>query len=336
MNSKYYKPNLLKTKVYTPGNKDILDIGLDNIGSKYIQLMLATKLAREEERKVLREQLEYEYILEYNKTHEDSYEGDFEFLERTIDARMGNHCNLGSEQKEEFKAYLEDFAKSVGIFGTAHLWMFPQMLKYVADKVPIRRNDLGNISARKMLNSDKTFIGILAIFMATDRSIFIKKQSERESAPYGKLTPLFMYAYKLYKNIPYSEWEREEVEFVVEKDLANAMVTELPELSKEELFKYKKEALMVKSGDKQGQSRSSVTTFLMYPTGGSPLYPLNSLSRAMLCQTWLAHPDNRMDMMILDPDDWDYMPDTLVQNKVIKEPSVQMEVPEGAFWAEAA
>lgn len=335
MTTKFYKHNLLNTKVYTPGNKSILDIDLDKVGIEYIRLMMETKKDRDLERKALRERLEFEYITKYNEINEGSYEGDFEHLEAEIDARMGNHCNLGSEQKEKFKKYLEDWAKSNGVFGTAHVWLFPQMLKYLANKVPVRRYDTNEISARTMLDSigsDKILIGILAIFMSSDRKIFLKSQTNKEEAPYAKLTPLFMYAYKIYHNIPYSEWFREEVELVVEKTLADAMVTELPDLSKEDLNFYKKDALLVKSGEKAGQVRSSISTYILYPKGDSPLYPLNSLSRAMLCQTWLAHPDNRQSMMVLDPDDWDNMPEALVASKVLKSREETTDIPTGIFW----
>jgi hypothetical protein len=324
----YYKKSLLKTKVITPGNKDILEIGLDQVGYKYQQLMKEAKEDWNEKRLKLRDRLEYAKSIEWNKTHETSYEdaGDLEELERDVDAKMGIFCNLGSEQRDEWDAFIKAYATSSGCAGTAHMWMFPQMLTYIARNIPIVRNSAGNVSAYKMfatIGRDDIAKAILAIFMYKSRGVFLNAQNKKEQAVYGRLTPLFMYAYKKDKDIAYSEWERSEIEYVVEAELAEAMLTEIEEIDTEELLRYRREALTVKTGKTAGEVRSTLTTYKLFPSGDSPLCGLNELSTAMLCQTWLAHPDNRHASMILDPDDWDNMPEPLITPNVIKSRNVR-------------
>jgi hypothetical protein len=40
----------------------------------------------------------------------------------------------------------------------------------------------------------------------------------------------------------------------------------------------------------------------------------------MLTQIWLAHPQHRSNLMILDPNNWDHMPEPLIAASIFKTP----------------
>ena len=126
-----------------------------------------------------------------------------------------------------------------------------------------------------------------------------------------------MSGFKRLNNIPYSAWDREEIHGIVEPNLANAMlVTSLPEISREDVLAERETALTVKSGAKAGEVRPANSTYSLYFRADSPLAALPALARVMMCQTWCAHPSNRSDVMILNPLDWDDIPDPLVSTNV--------------------
>jgi hypothetical protein len=48
---------------------------------------------------------------------------------------------------------------------------------------------------------------------------------------------------------------------------------------------------------------------------------LPKLTQSMLCQIWLAHPKHRDPLMILDPKNWDLMPQAIIPQDIFKKPS---------------
>jgi hypothetical protein len=49
---------------------------------------------------------------------------------------------------------------------------------------------------------------------------------------------------------------------------------------------------------------------------GTALAWVPKLTGTMLCQIWVAHPSLRTEYMVLDPVDWDYMPEPLVSPEI--------------------
>jgi hypothetical protein len=99
-------------------------------------------------------------------------------------------------------------------------------------------------------------------------------------------------------------------------------VEEIPQLSKEELLQTRDIALTPKTGAKAGIMRNPSTTYALYVPPTSPLYTLPTLAKIMVLQTWKAHPSLRNSTMILDPLDWDNMPEPLIKEKVFKSSSI--------------
>jgi hypothetical protein len=145
----------------------------------------------------------------------------------------------------------------------------------------------------------------------------LAKQYTSDNAPYCALVPLILAAHKKMNGIAYSDWDATELNYVVNPALYVAMTTIVPEYTREELLEFRTTGLTVKSGDKAGVVKSPVTTYSLNGlpwTVGERVGPgqLPQLVRMMVCQTWCAHPSNRNKYMILDPADWDGMPEPLI------------------------
>lgn len=310
-------------KNYNLVKKDINQLPLADLGSKYLKLRTASF-----NRFILAEKKKY---TELGQPIPDN------------DALASSFRNLGSAEELELDIILNNFAETFQIPRNAG-WFFPQCLARLAQIKP-PRNEQGKISARALVrdhySKDPFIMGIYAIFMYTKRGIFLKNQTSEDSRNYSKLVPLIMSAYKHYGKIPYNDWEPSEIHYVVDENLATAMTLEefdihywyaleagyLPEgdgevnlydgkdyggFPAETILAWRNDALTVKVGDKRGTIRKPNTTYSLAPSDNNPVKPLVLLNRHMFLQTWCAHPDNRTNLMILDPLDWDHMPEPLI------------------------
>ena len=248
---------------------------------------------------------------------------------------------LGSAETLEWEVIVTRFADTYQIPKNAS-WFFPQCLARLA-QVKLPRNTEGLISARKLVkdyySKDNFLTGIYSLCIYPKRGILVKNQTSEASRNFSKLVPLIMSAYAQYSNVCYEEWDRDEVVFVVDPDLYTAMNKYEESLAYWEALSrgyipnpatgdygddrdygldvavvlgWRNDALTIKTGDKRGVIRSPLTTYSTSPSEDNPLKELDPLSRHMFMQTWCAHPDIRTDLMILDPVDWDSMPEPLI------------------------
>jgi hypothetical protein len=144
--------------------------------------------------------------------------------------------------------------------------------------------------------------------------VYIKKQYLKPASQYCALVPLIPYAYKLYNDVPYSAWKRDEIRYVLDSSLAQAVDVEVPEFTTEQLLQFRVEGLTVKSGKTLGTIRKSTSTHALTMVGNDEFDELPWLTKVMLSQIWCAHPSNRTKYMILDPVNLDNVPLSLVQD----------------------
>lgn len=171
-------------------------------------------------------------------------------------------------------------------------------------------------------------IGIYRFIMYNSRGEYLQKQTQAPSKQFCGLVPLILYAHKLYNNVPYSNWCRETLHYVVHKSLCDAMLWEGGEgTSSNNFYGWGSEALcelqnlaLMQNNSKTGvmESRSPTTTYSLYRLGDSVLADTPTLAQIMVLQTWCAHPTNRSKYMVLDPKSWDAMPPPLVSNVLFK------------------
>lgn len=198
-------------------------------------------------------------------------------------------------------------------------WFFPQMLAKFAE-VPVARNATGLIDGNSFTSNLDT-LELRSLFLLakySQRGEMLKAQTTLANREYSSLVPLILAAHKKYNNVPYSDWDPSTLHLVVEKNLCEAMLSDIPEVTKEEILAIREYGLTVKSGATAGSIRNPETTYSLYIGKDTPISDLPTLAKIMLCQTWCAHPNNRSKYAILNPVDWDGTPEDLVTVEVKK------------------
>lgn len=257
--------------------------------------------------------------------HESAYEGNF--------AETVPRPELSIAKKQEIrkragnKAIQEVFIKRYDI-DKSWTWMMPQMMAYIAGLTPqIKPNADGTVEGqidgleyikKYFFHGDTWAEGLYRFLMLDSKSCYLPTQYKGEARNYCGLVPLIMYAHKLHNSIPYSAWKRDTVRYVVNDELAQAMVCEIPLLTSEELLKIRDQGLKVASGAKAGQDRNPITQFKLHAVQDTELGHLPWVAQTILTQIWCAHPENRTKYMILDPKQWDAVPPPLVAPTIFK------------------
>lgn len=196
------------------------------------------------------------------------------------------------------------------------------IIAYIATKTEFTYTD-SKIDSKTYIRDnfvhDEWHAGLYRFLMLDPRGLIISgTQYSGEYRSYSALVPLIMSAHKVMNDIPYSRWSKDGLRVIVNPKLADAMLVEVPSFSKEELISFRNEGLIVLSGSKQGESRNPRTTHKLYGLSDPYFSALPTLSQVMLTQIWVAHPDNRTNLMVLDPNNWDAMPEPLESSEVFK------------------
>lgn len=261
-----------------------------------------------------RERLEAEF-----STSEASYEGD---VDLSYNVPTLDSIQLRSIRAKAGNAALEEqFIKAYQLKS----WGIALLDQIVAEFSKHKLNDTnGLINGMQYLKDNldpksERDIGIYRFLMMDGRSSYLDKMGSGPSKKYCTLVPLILYAHKLYHNVDYSRWDRETLHFVVNNNLCEAMLTEVPEISNERLLELRDIGLI-----RAGVKRNPATTYSLYRLADTELKDCGSLLKIMLLQTWAAHPSNRTKYMVLDPMNWDRMPTPLINTNIITQPAVQI------------
>lgn len=259
---------------------------------------------------------------EYSDANEAPFEGNF-----SDEYPYQRHPDTNKVRtKAGQTALVKEFIPRYRLETTMQTWVMPQVIAWLTHK-PIRmeemRNESGKISGQKIANAIFDFgsewdLGLYQFLMLDSRSAWISSQYKGEGRTYCSLVPLILYAFKLHKNIKYSEWDRDTLHLVVNDSLCKAMLCELPEITREEILLAREQGLTFKTGTKAGTIRNSLSTFKLYDTTGTKLHKVPELAQTMLAQIWCAHPQNRTKYMVLDPKSWDSIPVPLITTDIFK------------------
>jgi hypothetical protein len=194
-------------------------------------------------------------------------------------------------------------------------WMLPQILAYFGS-LDVYRNDKGFLDPRtiavKNMGKDPWKIGLWRVCTKLKRSSLVKTQNTAAFANYSALVPLILAGFKKHQDIPYSQWDREAVELFVDANLYSAMTCEMPELTTARKLELREQGLTIKSGPKAGQLGNPISSWKLQGIKSTEIGDLPALATTMLGQIWVAHPSLRSKYMILDPNDWDAMPEPLI------------------------
>lgn len=155
-------------------------------------------------------------------------------------------------------------------------------------------------------------MGMHRLLTLNSKSDFLEKQYKGDGRTYCALVPIIMYAQRKAKNIKYSEWDPEEIQYVMHSKLCDAMLWRGDVPDNETLLKDRDTALVFQSGARAGSLRDPISTYRLYGTAGTCYEGIPEYAQTMLSQIWCAHPSNRTKYMVLDPINWDNVPMPLV------------------------
>ncbi len=221
---------------------------------------------------------------------------------------------------------VDEFAEAHGIKHKG--WVYPQIIARVGKWTPVRKGDLFSPAQTVVKNCKDSPLDMGIYYFCMSNSRYVAKQASAEGRDYCALVPLILSGFKKMQDIKYMEWDKEEIHYIVNSNLAQAMMTIPYSYSEEQLLQFRVTGLTVKSGTKAGTVRPAAAT---YGLNGLPWAvedgefeidgpgKLPQLNRMMICQTWCAHPNHRSKYMILDSKDWDNMPKPLVSSDPMKE-----------------
>jgi hypothetical protein len=142
------------------------------------------------------------------------------------------------------------------------------------------------------------------------------KGNQQYKSVINPLVPIILAGFKKYQNINYSEWNPVGLEALLDPELAKLVGVKVPELSISELLALRNTAITDKKGYRTGIPNDPVTCTKLNHLGDTALGHLPKLAKYMVLQTWAAHPSNRNEYMILDPNNWDAMPEPLVSKDI--------------------
>lgn len=220
-------------------------------------------------------------------------------------------------EKEIIKSFIDHFN-----FSDNYTWILPQMKAAFGDwkavKVDGKYDGPATVSANCTGNLFNQGLWYIA---QSPRSDLIRDTKVRmyKLGEFNHLVPLILNSFKIYQNIKYSSWG--DIEHVVDTELAAAMLFKYEPFSIADLLDIRDSCLQVQTGPKQGSPKDPKTTPDLLGLDKYTKYPLRDIpkfARVMIFQIWAAHPSNRTQHMVLDPNDWDATPEALVTTEVLK------------------
>lgn len=196
--------------------------------------------------------------------------------------------------------------------------IMPEIITYIGN-MQFRVNDNGLTSGKKFVQdnfkTDKDR-GLYVFLMLDSRSKYLAQQYRGAGKPYSSLVPLIPYAHRLKTGTLYSAWDPQEIAFVVNEDLAEGMLYRPAEgqewPSREQILEERTQCLTFSTGKDAGKVRSPLSSFKLYSTQGTCFEGIPHCAQIMMSQIWVAHPENRTKYMVLDPLDWDGVPEPLI------------------------
>lgn len=231
-----------------------------------------------------------------------------------------------AENKDACKDFFKENPVSVSLLS--------QVYAYIASLKTFDKTPEGLIDSSTYLKNnfkgDSWHIGLHAFLLTEPRGNLIPsyiKQSNPQVVSYSGLVPLILAAHKQLNDIPYNSWSIKGLHNLVNTDLLNIMSLKgtFPEFSTSELLKIRNAGLTPNSGKTQGIMKNPISSYALVGTAnrGIPIefIKLPKLAQTILTQIWVAYPTIRTNLMILDLNDWDNIPEPLENSNVFQQSS---------------
>lgn len=205
-------------------------------------------------------------------------------------------------------------------------WLIPQALETIHKMFLLERNEEGLFSATLSFEKTKCALtadefkwlgGIVTYLTRPIRKETIGNLVQIKNPNLSALVPLVLSAFKMFRKIQYEEWDKADpkLNIFIDKPLLAAALANI-DVSKDDLIFFREHSRVVQSGKTVGKVKELTHTVKIISTDNKEFNALPSLAKIMHCQVWVAHPSIRTDLMILDPNNWDNVPETLVEEEL--------------------
>lgn len=197
-------------------------------------------------------------------------------------------------------------------------WLLPQLISYVSSWT-ITKDTHGLVSPKTFfldnIKESRRNRGIWRVLTKLPRSGLVKAQIA--TPYYSSLVPLILSAFKHLRGIDYNKWSRDGIEHLMTAELYEAATCVVEDFSATTLLDIRHIGLTIKSGDRIGQVKKPTSAWCLAGVQNTEIGLYPKLTQTMLTQIWVAHPSIRNNLMILDPKDWDSMPEPLISKEVL-------------------
>jgi hypothetical protein len=178
-----------------------------------------------------------------------------------------------------------------------------------------------------------------ALLATSARTNFFKdapKGNQQYKSVINPLVPIILAGFKKFQGINYSDWSLDGLEVLLDPELGKLVGVTVPELSHSELIALRNTAITDRTGPREGIPNNPATCTKLNHLGDTALGHLPKLAKYMVLQTWAAHPQNRNEYMILDPNNWDNIPQPLVSKDIFLHKPPQVLQPRTQRVADSA
>lgn len=223
---------------------------------------------------------------------------------------------------------LSDLAKTQNL-SAFNSWMLPQISAHYGNWELVYSDGKVDPKATAKLNagSDPWEIGLWKVVTKLRRGELVKAQLK--DANYSALVPIILAGVKKFQGVPYSQWHIDAECPLVDKNLLEAMLwrdstlytfdsdgAACLALGSDELMDIRTQGLTIKSGARAGTIQKPTSSWCLKGIGDTVLGKAPKLVSTMLTQIWVAHPSVRTNYMVLDPYNWDKMPEPIATAEI--------------------
>jgi hypothetical protein len=201
-------------------------------------------------------------------------------------------------------------------------WLPHQLLAYFGTWTAVKDGDkysaldTWNANTRDRADYYALGSGLLAISARTNFFKDAPKGNQQYKSVINPMVPIILAGFKKYQGINYSQWHLEGLENLLDPELAKLVGVTVPEIAHSDIIALRNTAITDKTGPRAGIPNNPATCTKLNHLGDTALGHLPKLAKYMVLQTWACHPSNRHEYMILDPNNWDNLPDPLVSKDI--------------------
>jgi len=201
-------------------------------------------------------------------------------------------------------------------------WLPHQLLAYFGTWTAVKDGDkysaLLTWDANTRARADYRALGS-GLLATSARTNFFKdapKGNQQYKSIVNPMVPIILAGFKKYQGINYGQWHLEGLETLLDPELAKLVGVTVPEIAHSDIIALRNTAITDKTGPRAGIPNNPATCTKLNHLGDTALGHLPKLAKYMVLQTWACHPSNRHEYMILDPNNWDSLPDPLVSKDI--------------------